>query len=75
VQFIRRIKGRTRIYTYDIWFKEIGFNAYDDHKVIEAKDPMEALRSLGISDPKVVMNWHDAKYIIEVGRTLVGYFR
>ena len=74
-QFFRNYEIQTRTYTYEIYFKEVGYNANYDHKVVEGYDPIEALESLGIKDPKLVTTWHDARYIVLVENTLVGYYK
>ena len=74
-QFFRNYKIKTRTYyTYDIYFKKVGYNANYDHKVVVGHDPIEALKSLGIKDPKLVTKWHDARYEVIVENTLVGYY-
>ena len=65
----------SRIYTYKVCIKQVGYNAYDKVIEIEGNNPIEVLESLGVRNPIVVNNWHDAKYVIEVEGNLVGYFR
>lgn len=77
-QIITLNKEESRIHTYVIWFKEVGYVAYHDNKLVEGKNVLEAFRSLGKYNPISVENWHDAKYMVEEvnGKTvLIGYFR